>query len=379
MILLSESLNAQSGIRSAVDAYVAAVQGKGAKVELQVRSTNISVSELKNVIQTLALSSGQKPNSFLLIGGFPHPRVDGQNASGENLLIYSDLPYEAPSDRYYAVSEGVYKVTPAAAGTPMSLQRAVFWIDFSTHSATNGTLNSSTAKYLAFITKMKNTQVNANYSVSFKPQLNLFVDDFWANQPHEVSTNAAVLKAYVGTSRSTAGGFIELAGTPADFMVSMAHANAAVLGFGSKVYLPSNDSSISQIYSVTTDGSPSFFNGVSIKSKHLNLYDCYAGDPSAANNVVSSILLNPASTVVSAVASTTSGAMSNWNGYIHNNALALGNSAAHAFLIWSRDNYFDGPNLHFTTAPSGDGIQDLGNKWNTGVMKYGDPLAKASR
>ncbi len=382
VILLSEALDSQAGIRTAVNSYVTSVRNKGAEVDLQVRSSSISVADLRNLIQSqLVLPSGKKPNSVLLIGAFPHARVDGKNASGQNQLIYSDLPYEAPSDRYYETAAGVYKMTPAAAGTKMSLQRVVFWIDFSTHSATSTQYSNSASKYLGFLNKMVAAQTTAIHNVSntFKPKVNLIVDDFWSNQPHEMSSNVATLKGYIGTSRSNLGGLLELASLSSDMFILMAHANSGVVSFGNKAYLPSNDSNSGQIYSVSSNGSLSFFSGVPIKSRHMNFFDCYAGDPSAANNVVSSVLLNPQGTVISAVASTTSGALSNWNGWYYNNALSLQHTAATAFLVWSRDNHYDGGEMKFSQTPSGDGIQDLGNEWNTGLIKVGDPLYKPSQ
>lgn len=142
----------------------------------------------------------------------------------------------------------------------------------------------------------------------------------------------------------------------------MAHSNSGEVAFGAKSYLPANDLVGKTVKSISTDGSPSFFSGVNIKSRHMNFFDCYAGDPSGTNNVVSSVLLNPQSLVVSAVASTTSGALSNWNGWHHNNAIALGHTAAAAFLVWSRENHFDGPQIHFNKTPNGDLIQDPGNE-----------------
>jgi hypothetical protein len=381
-ILLSQSLSAETDILATVNSYAQKVRSKGADVDVIIQNPSMSVAALRNLIQGLTLSSGQKPNSVLIIGGFPHARVDGKNASRTQTLIYSDLPYEAGTNHYYETSAGVFKVNPTAAGTPMNLQRVVFWIDFTTHTITSAQYPSVVSKYRAFLNKMLAYQNSVNDQVAntWKPTLNMFVDDYWSNQPHEVSSNIVNTdyqgrsRIYIGTSRSGHSAFLELASIPSDMFISMAHANSSAMDFGFKSYLPGNDSVYSPINSVSTDGSKSFFSGVPIKAGHVNAFNCYAGDPSGVNNLAGSILLNPEGLVKSGVFSTTSGALSSWNGYKYNNALGLGHTAATAFLVWTRGNHYDGPSIHFNRTPEGDMIEDLGLEWSTGLIKVGDPL-----
>jgi hypothetical protein len=124
----------------------------------------------------------------------------------------------------------------------------------------------------------------------------------------------------------------------------------------------------------------SFISGRAFKTRHLNMFDCYAGDPSGTNNLVTSVLLNPSSQVVSAVANSTSGSMSHWTSYYYYNALGLGHTAATAFLVWTRENHFPGGELKFSKTPGGNElIQDLGMDWYGGLQKVGDPLFRVGQ
>jgi hypothetical protein len=102
----------------------------------------------------------------------------------------------------------------------------------------------------------------------------------------------------------------------------------------------------------------------------LNLYACHSGDPAVPNNVMTSSVLNPDSTVVSVMASTTSGALDSWSGYLYYDALSLGHSAAMSYLSWSQPQEF-GSNA-MIKSPYGVGIYISGYPWALGLIKFGD-------
>ncbi len=374
LVLHSSSLG--SSILEKLNAYANVVRGKGADVEVVSRDSALSVAELRSFLASHVLPSGAKPNSVLLVGGFPHAQVKGQNASNQVGNIFSDLPFETPLSHYSAQADGTYVLAADRINQPVVLERAVFWLDFSNHSALVAPYTSVLSKYSAIIDRIIQRQLGSVSVITLnqRAKMNMLVDGFWDSQAYHISHNKADIEAYIGTSRSGRGGLMELMAKPGDLAVVMAHSNGSIINLGGKSYLPSNDSLDPTISSV---GQESFLSGVPVMASHLNLYSCHSGDPSVSNNVMNSALLNPQGKVVSMVASTTSGALDNWTGYRYYDKLALGHSAAASFRHFMNANVYGqvqvmGPYRY-------ESIQSLGPTWFTGLILSGDPLFQAGR
>jgi hypothetical protein len=372
LVVLSTALSGNASILAKVNQYVSVLQAKGAEVKLEIQDSAQSPAVLRSYVDAYVLPSGAKPNVVTLIGGFKHAQVNGKDASGVQAKYYSDLPYEAPLDRFTLGSDGSFTLYEGYANTKMTLQRALYWIDFSNHNAVTAQYPDVSSKYLAFLTKMVAKQQavgnqNTLLTQNLRPKMNLFVDGFWDNQPYSVSGNKVDLTSYVGTARSGIGGLKELLAIPADMTAIMTHSSGALVSIGGRTYLPSNDSLGSEL---PATGAVSFLGGIAIRASHLNLYACHSGDPAVPNNVMTSSVLNPDSTVVSVMASTTSGALDSWSGYLYYDALSLGHSAAMSYLSWSQPQEF-GSNA-MIKSPYGVGIYISGYPWALGLIKFGD-------
>gem|GEM_PF-2633006 len=369
LILHSNALG--SAIQSKLNQYAEVVRGKGADVTVVSQSASLSVAELRAQLSGYVLPSGQKPNSVLLVGAFPHAKVFGPNASSQVGNIYSDLPYSTPLAHYVAQADGSYVLASGMANQPVVVERAIFWLDLSNHTALVSPYTNSESKYVAFLDRMIQGQQSRTSLVTLnkRAKMNQLVDGYWDNQPYHISNNKADITSFIGTSRSGGGGFAELLSKQGDLAAVMVHGNGMSVNLAGKSYLPSNDSLDSTVNAV---GSNSLLSGIAVQSAHLNLYSCYSGDPSVPNNVMYSALLNPQAKAVSALASTTSGALDNWTGYRYYDKLALGHSAAASYLHFMNANRYG--TFQMMAPYRYESVQTLGPKWFTGLILSGDPL-----
>jgi hypothetical protein len=193
------------------------------------------------------------------------------------------------------------------------------------------------------------------------------VDNDWDDQGYDVSQNILETEAYVSSNRSTPTGLRELMAKPAKLANIMAHSDGAKAGLKYNIYVPSNDTSSPEIPAIGTN---SFLNGMDIKSKFVNLFMCHSADFAVPNNVISSVMLNPQSEVVSALGNSTSGGLHTFSGYQFFKTLGMGHSVAESYLKFTEHLQYGGSS---SIANGYGGLATYnGDKWSLGAILYGD-------